>query len=69
MEQTSLSHFTVSQRINNLSDNIKETLKDRLKLCEAFSLALDESTDINDMAQLVIFIGLLLLTLVLLKSF
>ena len=56
VEQTSLSRFTVSQRINDLSDNIKETLKDRLKSCEAFSLALDESTDINDTAQLVIFI-------------
>ena len=56
VEQISLSRFTVSRRINDLSDNIKETLKDRLKLCEAFSLALDESTDINDTAQLVIFI-------------
>ena len=27
-----------------------------MKSCEAFSLALDESTDINDTAQLVIFI-------------
>ena len=56
VEQTSLSRFTVSRRINDPSDNIKETLKDRLKSCEAFSLALDESTDINDGAQLVIFI-------------
>ena len=37
-------------------DNIKETLKEELKSCEAFSLALDESTDISDTAQLVIFI-------------
>ena len=39
VEQTSFSHFTVSRRINDLTDNIKETLKDRLKLCKAFSLA------------------------------
>ena len=51
VKQTSLSH-----RTNDLSDNIKETLKERFKLCEAFSLALDESTDISDTAQLVIFI-------------
>ena len=31
-------------------------MKERLKSCEAFSLALDESTDISDTAQLVIFI-------------
>nr|XP_039250069.1 general transcription factor II-I repeat domain-containing protein 2-like [Styela clava] len=55
-EQTSLSRFTVSCRTNDLSDNIKETLKERLKSCEAFSLALDEGTDISDTAQLVIFI-------------
>ena len=56
VEQASLSRFTVSRRTNDLSDNIKETLKERLKSCEAFSLALDESTDISDTAQLVIFI-------------
>ena len=46
----------VSRRTNDLSDHIKETLKERLKSCEAFSLALDESTHISDTAQLVIFI-------------
>ena len=47
-EQTSFPHFTVLCRTNDLSDNIKEILNGRLKSCEAFSLALDESTDIND---------------------
>ena len=56
VDQTSLSRFTVSRRTNDLSDNIKETLKEKLKSCEAFSLALDESTDISDTDQLVIFI-------------
>ena len=56
VEQTNLLHFTVSRRTNDLSDNIKETLKERLKSYAAFSLALDESTDINDTALLVIFI-------------
>ena len=50
-EQTSLSRFTVLCRTNDLSDNIKEILKERLKSCEAFSLALDESTDISDTAH------------------
>ena len=52
-EQTSLSCFTVLCRTNDLSDNIKEILNERLKPCEAFSLALDEN---SDTAQLVIFI-------------
>ena len=56
LKQTSLSRFTVSCRINDPLYNIKESLKKRLKSCEAFSLALDESTDISDTAKLVIFI-------------
>ena len=46
----------VSRRTNDLSDSSKETLKERLKSCEAIGLALDESTDISGTAQLVIFI-------------
>jgi len=49
VEHARLARFTVSRRTNDLSDNIKET--ERLKSCEAFSLALDESTDISDTAQ------------------
>lgn len=56
VEQTSLSRFTVSRRTKDLSDYIKINLKERLKSCEAFSLALDKSTDISDTDQLVIFI-------------
>ena len=56
MEQASLSGFTVSCRTNDLSDNVEQTSKERLELCEAFSPALNESTDISDTAQLVFFI-------------
>ena len=56
MKKNSLSHFTVSFRTTDLSDNIKETKKERFKSCAAFSLALDESTDMSDTALLVIFI-------------
>ena len=48
--------FTVSHRTNGLSDNIEEALREKLKSCASFSLDLDESTDISDTAQLVIFI-------------
>ena len=56
VEQTNLSRFTVSRRTNDLSGNIKETLKEGLRSCEAFSLTLDESTDISDTTQFIIFI-------------
>ena len=57
LEQNSLLCFNVSHSTNDLSDNIKETLKARMKSsAAAFSQALDESTDISDTAQLVIFI-------------
>ena len=56
MGQTSLSRFTASRSTNDLSDNIKETLRERLKSCAAISLALDKSRDISDTALLVVFI-------------
>ena len=55
VEQTSLLSLTVTHRTNDLSDNIKETSKERLKSCAAISQALDESTDMSDTALLVIF--------------
>ena len=39
-----------------MSDNIEDSLKDKLSACVLYSLALDESTDQSDTAQLVIFI-------------
>ena len=55
-EQISLSRFTVARRIDDLSENIKVSLKDRISKCSALSIALDESTDLSDTAQLVVFI-------------
>ena len=56
VEQISLSRFTVARRIDDLSENIEVSLKDRISKCFAFSIALDESTDLSDTAQLVVFI-------------
>ena len=56
MEQNSLSRFTISCRTNDISDNIRDALRERFKSCVAFSLALDEGTEISDTAQLVTFI-------------
>lgn len=52
----SLSANTVAERITELSSDIYEQLRDKGKLFSAYSVALDESTDINDMAQLAIYV-------------
>ena len=56
VKETCLSHQTIGRRINDLGDNIEGRLKDKLSACILYSLALDESTDQSDTAQLVIFI-------------
>ena len=56
VKETCLSHQTIGRRIDDLGDNIEGTLKDKLSACVLYSLALDESTDQSDTAQLLIFI-------------
>ena len=56
VEQIGLSCFTVARRIDDLSESIEVSLKDRISKCSTFSIALDESTDLSDTAQLVVFI-------------
>lgn len=51
-----LSRNTVMRRIETMSENINEQLQRDIVRCVAFSLQLDESTDITDTAQLLIFI-------------
>ncbi|XP_076130471.1 general transcription factor II-I repeat domain-containing protein 2-like [Alosa pseudoharengus] len=54
----SLSNDTVTRRIEDLANDLKEQLGKRVEGLGkgAFSIALDESTDISDTAQLLIFI-------------
>uniref|UniRef100_A0A3B3IFR8 Uncharacterized protein n=1 Tax=Oryzias latipes TaxID=8090 RepID=A0A3B3IFR8_ORYLA len=52
----SLSRNTVAERIDQLSTNLKEQLVGKGKDFIAYSLAVDESTDTSDIAQLSIFI-------------
>uniref|UniRef100_A0A8C8VQ74 Uncharacterized protein n=1 Tax=Pelusios castaneus TaxID=367368 RepID=A0A8C8VQ74_9SAUR len=52
----SLSRDTIAERIGELSDNLNSQLKDKVKSFTAFSIAIDESTDITDVAQLAVFI-------------
>ncbi|KAM3838284.1 general transcription factor II-I repeat domain-containing protein 2A-like [Diretmus argenteus] len=52
----SLSRNTVAERITDLSGNIYGQLREKVKDFVAYSVALDESTDITDTAQLAIFV-------------
>ena len=52
----SLSANTVSRRVENIGRNIMSQLKDKVKGFEFFSIALDESTDVPDTSQLLLFI-------------
>ncbi len=52
----SLSRNTVAERIEDLARDLNHQLKDKVKTFVAFSIALDESTDINNVAQLGLFI-------------
>jgi hypothetical protein len=55
-KKISLSRMTVTRRLEELASNVEETLKTKLLACKFYSLALDESTDLTDTAQLAIFI-------------
>ena len=52
-----LSDNTITRRVEELSSNLKEQLHHIAGNFKAFSLALDESTDISNIAQLGIFVG------------
>ncbi|XP_062422358.1 general transcription factor II-I repeat domain-containing protein 2-like [Pungitius pungitius] len=52
----SLNRNTIAERVDQLSINLKEQLVKKGKDFIAYSLAVDESTDISDIAQLSIFI-------------
>ena len=52
----SLSPNTVANRITDLAANVEKQLIETIKDFKAFSIALDESTDVSDSAQCVVFI-------------
>lgn len=53
-----LSRNTVTRRIQDISDYSKNLLINKIQNCSFYSLALDETTDNTDVAQLLIFIRL-----------
>lgn len=52
----SLTRNTVADRVTELSSDLSSQLKEKIKSFIAFSIAIDESTDVTDIAQLAIFI-------------
>ncbi|XP_026818972.1 general transcription factor II-I repeat domain-containing protein 2-like [Rhopalosiphum maidis] len=55
-EEISLSTRTYVRRTEELGNNLFSQLKDIIPSLDCFSIAIDESTDISDTAQLLIFI-------------
>ncbi|XP_066953326.1 general transcription factor II-I repeat domain-containing protein 2A-like [Macrobrachium rosenbergii] len=52
----SVSRNTVADRVEDLSGDLGLQMNDKIKSFIAFSVAIDESTDVTDVAQLAIFI-------------
>lgn len=55
VETVSLSRRTVTRRIFDIHNHVDGKLKQVMHDCKYFSLALDESTDVMDISQLLIF--------------
>lgn len=54
MDRLPLSRQTVVRRSVDLGTSVELSIREKLSTCEFFSFCLDESTDINDLCQLVI---------------
>jgi hypothetical protein len=56
LKKVPLSRRTVTRRIEDISKQLHQNLIKAVKDAECYSLALDESTDITDIAQLAVFV-------------
>ena len=69
MANTSLSHPTITRRIEDLSQDVENALEMKICQCDFYSIALDENTDVSDTAQLSVFTRGVTSNLKLLKNF
>ena len=65
----SLTRNFIVDRISDLSANLNSQLKSKIKRFITFSVAIDESTDITDIAQLTTFIRVVEMTLIVSEEF
>ena len=56
MKQISLSNDTIKSRIHEMSDNIKSKVLSKIDSFPVFALQLDESTDISNLSQLLVYV-------------
>ena len=56
MKQISLSNDTIKSRIHEMSDNIKSKVLSKIDTSPVFALQLDESTDISNLSQLLVYV-------------
>ena len=52
-----LSNDTVSRRIVEMAEDVKKTLIERIKSSSYYSIQLDETTDVADLANLIVYVG------------
>lgn len=50
------SRATMTRRISKISENVREKLKQKLNRCDSVSICLDETTDITDESQLLMYV-------------
>jgi hypothetical protein len=55
-KEVQLSRSTVTRRLECMSDDIEQKMRQDLEICEFSSLQLDESTDVSDVSQSLVFI-------------
>ena len=56
MKQISLSNDTIKSRIHEMSDNITSKVLSKIESSPVFALQLDESTDISNLLQLLVYV-------------
>ena len=56
MKQISLSNDTIKSRIHEMSDDFKSKVLSKIDSSPVFALQLDESTDISNVSQLLVYV-------------